>query len=187
MKQLIYIFLTLSFFACKNSNTTSTSAKSEEIVLNSDEPVLIFKKTGCYGTCPMYDVVVYGNGNMSYTGKRFVKLVGTRDDLKMSTEFVKEVLSKAKEIKFFEMQDVYDQKITDLPSTYTTIIDGTTSKKVTARAGIPAELKDFNQWIHLEIMKIVDKETPSDINKVEDPKKPRELEKKPLITPPNIK
>ena len=160
MKKLIYLILVIGVFSCKNSNNSSTSkskdAEPEKTSkLSAEDPVLLFEKTPCFGTCPTYNVVVYGNGNMTYKGKRFVKFVGEKE-FKMSESFVELVLTKSKEINFFEMKELYDQNVTDLPSTITTVIDGENNKKITARAGIPTELKAFNRWIHTEIMKVVE-------------------------------
>ncbi len=118
----------------------------------SDREVYVmvkFKKTPCYGKCPMYNVELYNNGRVVYNGKKFVERVGTYE-AKISEADVKMVKQKFFDIEFLDLPNEYPvdgQKIADLPSTIIDFRVGDMIKQVRDRHGAPDKLKDFEKWL----------------------------------------
>ena len=86
------------------------------------------QRNPCLGTCPCYDVTLYGTGEVIYNGVHFVKELGERKD-EVDLLDLLELFKYAVEVGFFEMQDNYefttvlsfdeDLLINDNPSTCT--------------------------------------------------------------------
>lgn len=70
MRYLIFIVI-LMFTACKSSK------KSTTIQNVAPDDYLSLERSGCYGTCPIYQVKIYGNGTVQYIGERHVDNVGS--------------------------------------------------------------------------------------------------------------
>jgi len=66
---------------------------------------------------------------------------------KLSQEQLKEIQSQIDVIKLFELNDKYDSKITDIPSTLLYVVFNGKKKKIYDRDGGPVELKRFEKLI----------------------------------------
>ena len=157
---LIIITLFVALFSCKKENTTTTQTVKEEIKVVNTNPIIVFEKTACFGTCPIYIAQIYEDGRMTFKGNRFVKLLGEHT-LSMPLEDINSFQRMAKDINFFDLEESYDGNVTDLPSTITTITLKDKTKTVTARFETPANLNDLNKALHDKIMSIADKNAES--------------------------
>jgi len=83
--------------------------------------VITLERTACYGTCPVYNLTIHGNGTVVYEGKRFVNITGIRT-ITISDGEVRQLISEFETIDYFSLNDNYTQKIaTDMPSATTSI------------------------------------------------------------------
>jgi len=169
----ILIFLTASLLAlsCNTKKNTTTENNSDKP--SEEEVSYVFKNVSpndslfasiyrgaCFGRCPVYELKIYNNGLVVLKGKNFVDKIGEYV-MELSPNEMMTFVSKAKEIKYFELDDSYDNKnVTDLPGTSTTIVIDGKRKKVYSRIGAPKELKEFealfdaliksNKWVKRE-------------------------------------
>jgi len=98
------------------------------------------QKTACFGRCPIYTMTVFDDGRVEYYGRKFVEKEG-RHFAKATPKMLSDLLAKAKEINFFELDNIYDkQGITDLPSVIITIKNEEGFKTVVNRYNGPQEL-----------------------------------------------
>ncbi len=106
----IFTLALIIFFSCsrKSQNETKTA-----YYLNDK---ISFEKTVCFGTCPVYNMTIYGNGKISYTGSRFVKKSGTHE-LRAKSEDLKQLFDHLYNMEFDKLKDRYDTNVTDIPST----------------------------------------------------------------------
>ncbi len=109
--------------------------------------IITLERTGCLGTCPSYNLTIYGDGKVVYDGKYFVKTKGMQNFL-ITQDKVKELVNEFYKIGYFSLQDKYDPPFTDLPKTITSItIDGKT-KKVVSYDGGPEKLSELENKIN---------------------------------------
>ena len=134
------IFLISLFLACANQFKSTNLSKIQEIIL--------LQKTACFGNCPEYKITIFNNGDVKYNGIRNVDVIGKRS-LSINKKEIRKIISYAKKINFFIMQDEYTEKITDLPTTYIQI----NNKKVTDYMGAPIQLKNIEDMIEDLIFK----------------------------------
>jgi hypothetical protein len=111
------------------------------------EPVEItLQRTGCFGTCPDYSVTLNGDGTVVYSGRYFVKTPGEHT-WKIDAGTVRALAGEMAAAGFFELQDEYTSRMTDHPTTFTTLRIGSRTKKVKDYVAGPPKLKDIETKI----------------------------------------
>lgn len=135
------VLLGIAFMAC-NGQKTTTSTSSYGGAAPADSLFFTLTKTPCFGKCPAYTVNVYRSGCATYNGKSHVEKTGEHT-ARIGTDTMALLLAKAEAIGFFNLQEVYDSQVTDLPTTTIAIAAGGRSKQVKARHQVPQQFKDF--------------------------------------------
>lgn len=111
-----------------------------------DNTVISMKRTVCFGSCPDYELTIYGNGTVIYEGHNFVAITGKRSAI-VPSEDVRELVSDFYDINYFSLRDEYTAQVTDLPTTTTSIrIDGR-FKQIIDYYGAPEELRQLEDKI----------------------------------------
>ncbi len=114
--------------------------------LEANFPAITLDRSGCFGACPAYTLVLRGDGSASYIGKSNVEKVGAYR-AKVDEQSLRFLMAAFERIRFYELNDVYDAMVTDIP-TYTvkyTLHDST--KTVTDRFNPPPGLRDLERSI----------------------------------------
>jgi hypothetical protein len=78
------------------------------------------RRSGCFGTCPIYTLTVGGDGTVDYDGQGYVEYCGQYHG-HVSQSVVRQLVSYFGDADFFNLFDRYELNATDLP-TYTTSI-----------------------------------------------------------------
>jgi hypothetical protein len=153
MKNVLLIASLVLFFSCKqNKPAVNNSTVEESTTKPTDEtPVketllLTMERTPCFGKCPSYKLTIFNTGNVVYEGFTFAKKEG-KHTKKLSKKQLSEIQRQIEAINLFEMQDKYDSKITDIPSTILFVVYKGKKKKILDRVGGPDELKKFEKLI----------------------------------------
>jgi hypothetical protein len=115
------------------------------------DTVITLERTVCFGTCPAYTVSIDAGGNVTYEGRKFVRVSG-QQRARISTERVARLIETIARIGFFALEDEYagiqnpdgtTTFVTDLPTTIVTVISGGRKKRVVDYLGAPTALHDF--------------------------------------------
>jgi hypothetical protein len=106
------------------------------------------ERTACYGTCPVYKVVLRNNGSLEYEGIQNVKRIGKYRG-KINLWGFNKLAQLIEKSKFMEMQDRYSIDMTDMPTVYTTVVYAGGKKKRIMNFGNagPVELWAIEQLI----------------------------------------
>lgn len=158
MRYFIWLLvLSLSLPACaqrklpRQSKATNLAKPAQ-----TAEPVLVFKRTPCYGTCPAYTATVFADGRVEYDGQRFVTLLG-KHTLHLPMATVQEMLAEAKRIDFNSLQAHYSRNTSDLPATIITVHPvGQPAKAVSAEEGYPEKLQDYINYLKARLDPLAD-------------------------------
>ncbi|WP_223653607.1 DUF6438 domain-containing protein [Hymenobacter psoromatis] len=111
------------------------------------EPVLVFQRTPCYGTCPAYTATIFADGRVEYEGQRFVPVVGKRT-LSLPPTKVAALLAEAQRIGFSQLDERYAGNTSDLPATLIKVHPaGQPAKSVFAEENIPANLQGYINYL----------------------------------------
>jgi hypothetical protein len=98
-------------------------------VRDTSNVVITLERTPCFGTCPAYRVVVYGNGTVVYKGTAFVAVEGAQKS-QVSPQAVRDLVGEFYSTGFFSLSDRYEAQVTDLPSQTTSITIDSVTKTV---------------------------------------------------------
>jgi hypothetical protein len=92
------------------------------------------ERTACFGTCPVYVVVVHGDGLVEYEGRRFVKEIGPRTR-RISADDARRLFSQFEKARFFELASSYRAGMSDMPTFILTFQRGKKVHRVEDYAG----------------------------------------------------
>ncbi len=147
---IAFSLILISCGSTKNANGQSSSEGTDQSIVfpdvaTGDSLFAHIKKGYCFGTCPVYEIYIYNSGHTVLKGTRNVELLGDHT-MQLSKREMLAFIEKAKEIKYFEMEDKYDNPhITDLPETVTSIVADGQRKEVSRRYGFPASIRSFEK------------------------------------------
>lgn len=143
MRNLLSIVLTSIFLsACTGPKSLMKSFEKA-----GESTVIKFERTACFGTCPVYEVVIRGDGSLTYTGKEFAQPKGIFK-AQISPEDLRSLYERIAISGFFEMEDAYDGPISDVPSAITEVqITDKRRKKVINRWEAPEDLIRLETYI----------------------------------------
>lgn len=122
----------LIFLLWGNLAVTDLSAR-----LDNSEINVTMERTGCYGSCPVYRVVIWGEGDVMYNGYSYVRTLGPERG-KNSREQHEEILRLLERAQFFSVDERAFDSCFDTPRVVVTVtIRGMTQrrKSVDADAG----------------------------------------------------
>lgn len=117
MKVLSVVALLLLSFSCANSKKSkniSEAIDSNKAVTMADADFVSLSRTGCYGTCPIFKIQVFGNGNVLYFGRQFVDKLGIYTGT-LSNNDMEVLLEKVADAKLLEKPEQYPIDNFDFP------------------------------------------------------------------------
>jgi hypothetical protein len=103
-------------------------------------------RTACFGMCPDYKVTILGDGTVTYEGHQFVRVTGTHS-WKIDPAAVTALAAEMQETGYFEMLDSYEARITDNPTTFTSLTIGNRTKRIKDYVAGPPKLKEIEAKI----------------------------------------
>jgi uncharacterized protein DUF6438/ankyrin repeat protein len=126
----------------------------------SDEDFVKLSRGGCYGTCPIYEVTIAGNGDVTWYGKLYIYSVGIIHS-QINRDEARALINQFRQPKFWELCGRYSANITDMPTTDIDLQIGGRSKSVSNYAGSAPEwvgtfeesidaASNSHQWRHGE-------------------------------------
>ena len=108
------------------------------------------ERTPCFGACPSYRVTIAADGAVTYVGQRFVRVSGQQRgqaDPAALAALRQHILAA----DFFNLQDQYRARVTDLPSTRISVERNGATKSVLdyggTMAGMPETVRDLQEEI----------------------------------------
>lgn len=108
------------------------------------------ERTPCYGWCPGYNVVIAGDGSVSWFGEHYVEAKGPRS-ASVPAEKVRALYDAFVKADFFWTFDRYEAPITDLPTHVISISFDDHEKSILDYAGthvgMPREIEDLEEAI----------------------------------------
>lgn len=105
-------------------------------------------RSGCFGSCPSYSVLIHGDGKIEFHGEHHVAIPGNHQ-ARISRESAAGLLERFRAAQFFEFKDKYVASVTDNPTYCLELTIGTKKKTITDYVGpwvgmptIVSELED---------------------------------------------
>ena len=83
-----------------------------------DELTIRMERKGCYGQCPVYDLNIQQNGDVTFEGKGYTTTIGTVES-KVTQEQLQELISEIRNNDFFAFRNAYETGADSCPTTVT--------------------------------------------------------------------
>ena len=117
-------------------------------ISSESTPLIFMKRTPCYGECPQYEIVIYESGLIEYNGILFVQNIGCFKS-KIDNKKIKSLKLLLDRIQFFDLDEAYISKITDIPSVIIEVSINEKKHRVTDRLNAPKKLKNLYKELDL--------------------------------------
>lgn len=128
-------------------NAEKQGASSDSL---PEQLVIKLERTACFGGCPDYSLTINGDGKVTYEGKQFVKITGTRETT-INMESIYQILAEFEEAEYFSLKDSYTGfGKSDMPHANTSISLGNRTKSIKHYLGdqnAPKKLIDLENKI----------------------------------------
>ncbi len=124
MKTIVALLCGLALAACVSATAAPVPADTR----------ISMERTACFGACPIYTVTIMGDGQVTYNGRRFVRVTGDQHGT-ASLADVAHLVAMMDAAHFFNLPDEYRARVTDLPSQVITLQSGGRTKTVTDYGG----------------------------------------------------
>jgi hypothetical protein len=108
------------------------------------QQIIRMDKSACFGTCPIYTMLVFDNGMVEYRGDKFCEKLGIYEK-QLSDEEFSIVTSLLKEIDFESLEERYDANLMDAQITTFNFSYNNVSKKVRGIYSWPKSLKELDK------------------------------------------
>ena len=138
---LKYVTLILLISSCQTSKKVSGVNTGD----NNSYEVFSLKKTACYGACPVFEMVIFSNLEVTFTGEKNTDKLGLYTSRISQQEL--STLRNAFDKSFFDFEDEYTSAVSDLPTTFVFYSNGQKTKKIRDYTGAPQELKDLEKLL----------------------------------------
>jgi hypothetical protein len=113
---------------------------------------LQLSRSGCYGSCPSYTVIIRGDGTVSYRGNRYVSIPGEHVS-RIDAAKVTALLERFRAANFFGLRDSYSAYVTDVPTYEISVRVGDRAKVIGdrfgERAGMPTAITELEEAVDL--------------------------------------
>lgn len=150
---MLSIMMALFLGACKEKEQVVMLAEGKpvpeeavnqiELTIPKDSLNILYQRTACFGTCPIFALKIYDSGYATYEGTNFVEMMGKFDGF-VPEGTIEAVVGQANGIGYFGLQDKYDAMVSDLPSVITEIkAPNGNRKRVNNRYDGPKSLQDL--------------------------------------------
>ena len=106
---------------------------------------IVLKRLGCLGSCPDYEVTIWGNGRVRYEGHAYVRVKGVREHT-IPMPNVQKLVRQLQDDEFFHWDET-DLVCLDFPEVHITAIAGAQRKHVLEGCNKPGKILALAQEI----------------------------------------
>src|SRR4029077_12376057 len=143
MNTIISLLCVVALSACVSTTAAPVPADTR----------ISLERTACFGACPIYTVTITGDGQVTFNGRRFVRVTGEQHGTASMAD-VAHLAAMVEAGHFSCLQDAYRARVTDLPSQIITLERGGQTKTVTDYGGEMIGMPHAVREIEVEIDRV---------------------------------
>jgi len=113
----------------------------------SKKSTIVYNRTACYGTCPIYELTIDGRGNAVLIGERFTDKIGTWEK-SLSKNTYQNLFKSFEEVRWSDLDAEYPAYVSDLPSTVFRYQNKKLDKEVIVTGEHPEVLDDLSALLN---------------------------------------
>jgi hypothetical protein len=136
--QIIILFLAFLTQTCLDSTKPLKIKDSQKVIEMSKKP--------CFGTCPVYDLVVYETGMATFRGIQNTDRLGLYSK-KIGQEKVRQLVNECIAANLWQFQEVYKSNVSDLPTVSITYYEGKEKKTIAGKRERPQPVLKIEEML----------------------------------------
>ncbi len=113
----------------------------------SKNSTITYNRTGCYGTCPIYELTIDGKGNAVFVGERFTDKLGTWEK-SLNKNTYQNLFKSFEEVRWGDLDAEYPAYVSDVPSTVFQYKNKKLEKQVIVTGEHPVELDELSALLN---------------------------------------
>ena len=118
--------------------------------ISGEELLIRLERTACFGKCPVYSLMIKGDGTVIYSGVDFVQTRGIQETT-ISIDAINQLVAEFEKADYFSLKDSYTAfGVSDMPSANTSISMGGKTKAINHYLGdrsAPEQLTELENRI----------------------------------------
>lgn len=120
----------------------------------TEDPVEVtLSRSVCFGFCPDYTVTITGDGEVRYSGRHFVNVMGEAR-ASISRDDVQALLARFDAIGFERLRDEYRAQVTDSPTYVVTLTRHGRTKRLVDYVGVAVGMPESVRALEDEIDRV---------------------------------
>ena len=137
---ILMILVSFFIYSCSGPKTIT----EEDLLIEQ-------KRTPCYGSCKVYTLRIDKNGKGLFEGIENVDNIG-RFSFSLKQDELVEIENAFLQVDFYQLKNIYDAQVSDLPTTYITYNKDGRRKKIMDYYGSPEELRTLENRIETLVL-----------------------------------
>jgi len=137
---ILMILISFLIYSCSGPKT-----------ITEEDLLIEMKRTPCYGSCPVYTVKIDKKGKGLFEGVENVEKIG-RFSFSLSQDELMEFENAFQQVDFYQLKNIYDGQVSDLPTTYISYNKDGNRKKIMDYYGAPEQLRDLENSIETLVL-----------------------------------
>jgi len=151
MRILGLLFLMgVAIASCGSKKNTAGNAASFQL---SETDHVSLTRSGCYGTCPVYQLKIMGNGDVVYFGRNFVEMLGVHTG-KLDMNSTEMLFEKLNTYSWKKYPDQYPMDNVDFPQFVIEFKKGDFVKTIRGNSNTDEELIQLGAYLDSLIKEI---------------------------------
>jgi hypothetical protein len=135
---IIIFILAILVSACLDS--------TKPLKVKDSQKVIEMSKTPCFGSCPVYDLVIYETGLATFRGIQNTDQIGLYSK-KIGQEKVRQIINICTAANLWQFQDVYKSNVSDLSTVSITYYEGKEKKTISGKRERPVQVLEIEQML----------------------------------------
>ncbi len=135
----VILIMTLVIMSCKRTDVPKATGTADSSFL------IKMEKTGCYGTCPAYLLVISDTGEMRFRGYGHTRVDSASS--RLTPEEIDILKTLISDREFLVLKEEYIADVSDLPFTHLTILTEGREKKISCRGRMPDAFQTVESFL----------------------------------------
>lgn len=114
MRIFVLSFLLIGLLACKSKEKAITKTTQNIEKFTQLDDFVSLDRTGCFGTCPIYQIKIFRSGKVQYFGRKFVDNEGVFQ-AQMNKQQVNDFFTEVDALNWESFPDQYPMDNVDFP------------------------------------------------------------------------
>jgi len=146
MRIFFFTFILMSLLACKSKETIKSTDTQNAVRSIQLDDFISLDRTGCFGSCPIYQLKVFRDGSVQYFGRKFVDNEGIFK-AQLNKQQVNDLFAKIDALIWEDFPEQYPMDNVDFPQFKVEVKLGEMQKSIRGNTNADKDLLKLTQYL----------------------------------------